>query len=128
MPSKPMHTYSLGSLTGPVPSARVIRSTIDTLDDESAPTGLFKRNVSFDDGGSADAMFAFVRNITNVAQCWTRKRIEYLHVVPGSISHRDTRLFDHALVRDKPQSKTYKDLVRVLERCATGLGLKWERE
>ncbi|KAK5105634.1 hypothetical protein LTR62_002639 [Meristemomyces frigidus] len=128
MPSKPTYTYSLGSLTGPVPFARVIRSMIDTLNDENARISPSKGTVFFDDGSSPDTTSAFIRNITSVAERWTQKRIEYLNAVPGSISHRDARLFDHEFIRDMSRSKTYADLIRVLDGCENERRLVYERE
>lgn len=128
MPSKPTHTYSLGSLTGPVPFARVIRSMIDTLNDEKARIDTLQDTIFTDDRRSPDTISAFIRNITNIAEQWTQKRIDYLDAASGSISHRDARLFDHELIRDMSRSKTYTDLICVLERCENERRLEYERE
>ncbi|KAK4897887.1 hypothetical protein LTR49_027914 [Elasticomyces elasticus] len=117
MPFKTTHTYSLGSLTGSVPFANVIRSMIETLNDENARIGAFKDTVFLDGRSSPDAIFEFIQNITSAAERWSQKRIDYLDAVPGSMGHKDRRLFDHELIRDMSRSMTYSDTICVLDRC-----------
>ncbi|KAK3614643.1 hypothetical protein LTR22_027708, partial [Elasticomyces elasticus] len=110
MPSETTHTYNLGSLTGPIPFAHVIRSMIDTLNDENARIRPFNDTVFSDDRTSPDAIFDFIQKISGAAERWTQKRIDYLDAISGSIRHGDTRLFDHELIRDMSRSKTYSDM------------------
>ncbi|KAK3617147.1 hypothetical protein LTR22_026828 [Elasticomyces elasticus] len=117
MPFETTHTYSLGSLTGSVPFANVMRSMIETLNDENARIGAFKDTVFLNGRSSPDAIFEFIQNITSAAERWSQKRIDYLDAVPGSIGHKDRRLFDHELIRDMSRSMTYSDTICVLDRC-----------
>ena len=119
MPSQSKLSYSIGSLTGPVPFAQVVRSMIANLNDKNARIGPFKETVSLDDRSSPEVISEFIRNLTRVAERWTQQRIHYLDAAQGLISHRDTRLFDHDLIGDMSRSKTYTDLTCVLDRCET---------
>ena len=128
MPLQPPNIYSIGSLTGPVPFKQVIRSLIATLNDEAARCAVFKGTVFLDDRNSPGTISDFIRNITDLAERWTQKRIEYLDAAHGSINHRDGRLFDHDLIQKMRKTKSYGELIGVLDECQNEHGLHYERE
>jgi len=101
---------------------------IANLNDKNARIGPFKETVFLDDRRSPEVISEYIRNLTGIAERWTQQRIHYLDAAQGSISHRDTRLFDHDLIEDMSRSETYTDLICVLDRCESEHRLQYERE
>ena len=104
------HVYSLGSLTGPIPFAQVIRTLLKCVHDKT----LNERHLS--------------RSLATTAEQWTQKRIEYLAAVRGDISHKDTRLFDYDHIQGMKKIESYDDLINFLNRCNEQKGFRYERE
>ena len=117
------HVYSVGSLTGPLPFAQVIRSLLKFIHDERA-----RRAATQDAATAAAHERRLGRSLANTAEGWTQKRIEYLDAVQGPIIHKDTRLFDHDRLREMEEIRSYEDLITFLNGCNEQDGFRYERE
>ena len=122
MPTASTRVYSIGSLTGPLPFAQVIRSLLKTVNDKRA------RSAASKDTTSLGEVVELGHSLANTAERWTQKRIEYLDAVQGPISQKDTRVFDHDLLREIKEMKSCGDLINVLNGCNEEDGLRYERE
>ena len=123
MATESTRIYSIGSLTGPLPFAQVIRTLLRVVQDKVA-----QRATSKDPGMAHLEEVAVGHDLANTAEYWTQKRIEYLDAVKGAIDHKDTRLFDYDLLQAMKKVRSYEDVINFLNACNDQDVFRFERE